>query len=208
MWPPPSCRPPVYPPARRRGRRNRRPRCASTRNRPLCVRGCRATARGGQGDLTLTPRDQPQSPRRPQDGSVGGFRGRVPRPPRKLARGTRTPPGGVRATPCRNPVTAAGRQFFCPAGGAVLHSSGRGAFAALQTRGASRGGAEVRRAYLLFGLLGGCLLGGSFVLGRMVWDPRRPDQGARGGGPGSLALLRAARSRARRKLLGRRPKAR
>ena len=62
-------------------------------------------------------------------------------------------------------------------------------------------------AYLVSGLLGGFLLGGLFLLGRMVRDPRRQDEGARGG-PGSLALLRAARARARRKLLGRRPKAR
>jgi hypothetical protein len=61
-------------------------------------------------------------------------------------------------------------------------------------------------AHLVLGLLGGFLLGGLFLLGWMLRDPRGQDEGARG--PSSLALLRAARCRARRNLLGRRPKAR
>jgi hypothetical protein len=62
-------------------------------------------------------------------------------------------------------------------------------------------------AYLALGLLGGLLLGGLFLLGKVLRDPRRHEEGARGG-PGTLTLLRAARCRARRNLLGRRQKVR
>ena len=61
--------------------------------------------------------------------------------------------------------------------------------------------------YLVLGLLGVFLLGGFFLLSQMIRDPRRQDEGARGG-PSLLALLRAARSRARRNLLDGRHRAR
>jgi hypothetical protein len=61
--------------------------------------------------------------------------------------------------------------------------------------------------YLALGLLGVFLLGGLFLLGKVIRDPMRHDEGARGG-PGTLTLLRAARCRARRNLLGLRRKAR
>jgi hypothetical protein len=56
--------------------------------------------------------------------------------------------------------------------------------------------------YLALGLLGVFLAGGVILLGQMLQDPRRQDEVARGGGLTLVALLRTARSRARRNLLG------
>jgi len=57
--------------------------------------------------------------------------------------------------------------------------------------------------YLALGLLGFWLLGGLFLLGKVIRDSRRHEEGARGG-PSTLTLLRVARARARRNLLERR----